>query len=330
VTEVTGETIDSGAAAKRLAAFGVRRVVIALSPAFAGTGILADAIHGFESSGVALAATTTSRPTNRDVDGIVSLGGGSTIRAAREFAGSLPGARHVAIPTTTSCVEQFDDDGAPRPDAVLFDARGILGVPRQLHVAQAFNAMSFALAAVCENEIPQSATRSALESVRGLRGGLRRAAAGEDLDRATALEMLHASARAGAAARSARSSIAQSIGEALQERSELPYALCVALVFPFTLAYLRRVRAERIALLAPAFEQNESDNAFEVADAVIAAIRKLGQNAGIPRNFRAAGLSRDAMEGAAKRVPQMPAAKNFVRPFESAEHLTNELFRFAW
>jgi hypothetical protein len=130
VTDVPGDTIGSGAAAERLAVFGVRRAVIALSPSLAGSGILADAVHGFRFSTVELVETTTGRPTNRDVDGIVSLGGGSTIRAAREFAGLLPGTRHIAIPTTTSCVDQFDDDGAPRPEVVLFDARGILGVPR--------------------------------------------------------------------------------------------------------------------------------------------------------------------------------------------------------
>jgi alcohol dehydrogenase class IV len=330
VTEVTGETIDAGGAAQRLAAFGVRRAVIAVSPSLADREILADVVRGFGSSGVSLVATTTARPIGGDADGIVSLGGGSTIRAGREYAGSLPGARHVAIPTTTSCVEQFGDDGAPRPDAVFFDALGILGVPLQLQAAHAFNAMTFAFAAVCENDIPQSAVTMALESVRGLRRGLQLAAAGAELDRASALEMLQAAARAGAASRSARSSIARSIGEALHDRSEIPYAMCVALVLPFTLAYLRRARADRIALFAPVFEHAEDQNVIDAADAVIAAIRNLGQNAGIPRNFRAAGLSREAMEGAAKSVPQMPAAEHFIRPFESAEQVMNELFRFAW
>ena len=142
--------------------------------------------------------------------------------------------------------------------------------------------------------------------------------------------MLHSAARAGAAARSARTSIARTIGEALHERSEVPYAMCVALMLPFSLAYLRRVRAERIALFAPAFSDAAIDDDTEAADAVVAAIRKLGQNAGIPRNFRAAGISRDAMEGAAKSVPRSPAARDFIRPFESAEQIMNELFRFAW
>ena len=177
VTDVTGETIDSGSAAQRLAAFGVRRAVVAASPSLAGSEIVADAVRGFASSGVALVGMTSGCPTDRDVDGVVSLGGGSTIRAAREFAGSLKVARHIAIPTTTSCVEQFDDDGAPRPDVVLFDPRGILGVPRQRSVAHAFNAMTFAFAAVCENDISHADVELAMEAVRGFHRGLQRAAA---------------------------------------------------------------------------------------------------------------------------------------------------------
>jgi len=323
------EVTDSGGGAALLAALGVRRAVIVSSPSLVGSEIVADAIRGFESSGVTLTEKTV-RPISRDVDGVLSLGGGSTIRAAREFAASLPAGRHAAVPTTTSCVEQFDDPGAPRPDAVFFDVRGIRSVPRPLRSAQAFNAMTYAFAAVCENEVSPADVGLAREAVGGLRRGLLRAAEGDDLDDTTALAMLHAAARAGAAARSAQNSIARSIGEALHARAEISYALCVALVLPFALAYLRRARADRIALFAPLFEHAEIENNVEAADAVIAAVRKLGQNAGIPRNFRSAGISRDAMESAAKSVPQLPAAKNFVLPFESAEQLMNEVFRFAW
>jgi alcohol dehydrogenase class IV len=299
VTDITGQAIDSGGGVALLAAQGVRRAAIAVTLSLAGSEILADALRGFEARGITL-VELASRPTNRDVDGILSVGGGSTIRAAREFAGSLPAVRHVAVPTTTSCVEQFDDPGAPRPDAVIIDVRGIRGVPRLLRSAQAFNAMTFAFAAVCENEVSPADVELAREAVVGLRRGLLCAAATDDLDDDSIGDVVRCSERRGSG------------------------------VLPFALAYLRRARADRIALFAPAFECSETGNAIEAADAVIAAVRNLGQNAGIPRNFRTAGITRDAMESAAKSVPQLPAAKHYARPIESADQIMNELFRFAW
>jgi alcohol dehydrogenase class IV len=329
VTELAGPAMGSGGAAAILCAFGVRRAVVVFAPSLADSEILANAVDGFGSSGVVL-AEASPRPTKRDIDGVISLGGGSTIRAARELAGELPGAHHVAVPTTTSCVEQFGDSVAPRPDAIVLDSRGIRSVPRPQFVAQAFNAMTFAIEAVCGSDLSAPAVDSALQAVRGLRGGLLHAVNEDRLDDQTAMAMLMAAARAGAAAREAPVSIARLVGEALHDCATVPYALCVALVLPFALAFVRRACAHRIALLASAFEISQANDDVEAADAVIAAIRKLGQEAGLPRNFRSAGITRDAMEGAARTVPLQPAAKTFARPVMSSEQMMSEVFRFAW
>src|SRR5476651_1700749 len=116
-----GQSASSTDVAPILASLGARRAAILVTPTLLESEILAGLIAGFAQTGVTLAGIN-SCPTNRDIDGIVSLGGGSVVRATRECAFALPGARHVAVPTTISCVEQFCDPGAPRPDAVVLDA----------------------------------------------------------------------------------------------------------------------------------------------------------------------------------------------------------------
>jgi alcohol dehydrogenase class IV len=327
--EDRGDATGSTDVASILGSFGVRRAVVVVTPSLTNSEILADLIDGFAQTDVALVGVNEC-PTNRDIDGIVSLGGGSIIRAARESAHALSGARHVAVPTTTSCAEQFGDISAPRPDTVVLDPRGIQSVPREQFVAQAFNAMTFALEAVCESSASVATVASAIEAVSGLRRGLLHAISGETLDSTTAMTMLIAAGRAGATARECKAGVARSIGATLHARSSLSYALCVALVLPFALAFVRRVCADRIASLAPAFEIATVSDEIEAADGVIGAVRRLGLEAGLPRNFRSAGISREAMEFTAKAVPLLPEAAGFIRPVTSSEQIMNEVFRFAW
>jgi len=327
--EDRGHATSSTDAASILESFGVRRAVVVVTPSLAKSEILADLIDGFAQAEVALVGVNHC-PTNRDIDGIVSLGGGSIIRTARESSFALSGARHVAVPTTTSCVEHFGDISAPRPDAVVLDARGIQSVPREQFVAQAFNAMTFAIEAVCDSAASVATVALAIEAVSGLRRGLLHAISGETLDSSTAMTMLIAAARAGDTTRHSQAGVARSIGEALHDRSSLSYALCVALVLPFALAFVRRACADRIASLAPAFELAAASDEIEAADGVIGAVRRLGLEAGLPRNFRTAGISREAMEGTAKAVPLLPVAADFIRPATSSGQIMNELFRFAW
>jgi maleylacetate reductase len=300
-----------------------------VTPALLESEILAGLADGFAQTGVAMAGINAC-PTNWDVDGIVSVGGGSVIRAARESAFALPGARHVAVPTTMSCVEQFCDPTAPRPDAVVFDARGIQSVPRVQLAAQAFNVMTFAIESVCESNPSDESTAAAIDVVSGIRRGLMSAISSDTLDTAAAMMLLTAAARAGGVARTSHTGVVRSIGESLHDHCELSYALCVAVVLPFALAFIRRACSDRIARFAPAFELQAPTDDIEAADGVIGAIRKLSLEAGLPRNFRTAGISREAMEGAAKAVPRLPEAAGFVRPLEGPEQMMNEVFRFAW
>lgn len=323
------ESTAAADVASILESFGVRRAVVLVTPSLAKSEILADVLGGFARSVVSLAGVDQC-PTKRDIDGVVSLGGGSVIRAARESAFALSGARHVAVPTTTSCVEQFGETAAPRPDAVVFDARGIQDVPREHLLAQAFNAMTFAIEAVCASDANVANVALAIGAVSGLRRGLLRAISGESLDSDAATTMLIAAANAGRAARDVPTGVARSIGECLYDRCSLSYASCVAIVLPFALAFVRRACADRIALLAPAFELPAAPGEVEAADGVIGAIRALEIKAGLPRNFRSAGIGREAMEGTAKAVPLLPEAAGFIRPVISSTQMMNELFRFAW
>ena len=300
-----------------------------VTPALLESEIMAGLVDGFAQTGISLAGVN-SCPTKRDVDGVVSLGGGSIIRSTRESAFALTGARHVAVPATMSCVEQFCDPEAPEPDAVVFDARGIQSVPRVELAAQAFNAMTFAIEAVCESSPSDRSAAAAIDAVSSLRRGLLSAISSDTLDKADAMALLMAAARAGGVARTSHAGVVRSIAESLHDRCELSYALCVAVVLPFALAFIRRACADRIALFAPAFELQAATDDVEAADGVIGAIRKLGLEAGLPRNFRNAGISREAMEGAAKAVPRLPEAAGFIRPLNGPEQVMNEVFRFAW
>ena len=202
----SGEATTSRDVASVLASLGARRAVIMATPALLESEILAGLVDGFAHSGVVLAGIN-SCPTKGDVDGIVSLGGGSVMRAARETAFAMPGARHAAVPTTLSCVEQFYDPQAPQPDAVVLDARGIQSVPQVQLAAQAFNAMTFAIESVCESNLGDESSAAAIDAVRGLRQGLTSALNTKTLDAVTAMTLLTAAVRAGGAARTAHTGV---------------------------------------------------------------------------------------------------------------------------
>lgn len=203
--------------------------------------------------------------------------------------------------------------------------------PREPIVAQTFASMAGVIDAACEGDPDAGAVTAAIEALESLRSALR-ALLVEDRTESRAL-LLAAADRAGYAARNAPAGLARTCGSALSAASGSPYALCVALMLPFALAFNRRTIAARIGALAPAFVERGAavpEDPIAAADLVIASIRTLGRQAGLPANFRGAGIKREAMEMVAKSLPAEPAALEFARSVESTEQMFNEVFRFAW
>lgn len=240
------------------------------------------------------------------LDAIVSVGGGSTIGAAKALARitQLPIA---AVPTTYSGSEVtpiwgVTTDGVKRtgrdplvlPRIVFYDPDLLVGLPRNLSVASALNAVAHCIDGFwAEGANPVSAALAS-EALSALRDGLR-----EDLlPNESAERLLYGSFLAGSAFAGTGSGLHHKICHALGGEFDLPHAELHAVMLPIVLEFNRGVAPEAIARIG---------SALGVSADGVEALHQLTRRVGAPRSLRALGLTdRDrprAIQAIVSRLP---------------------------
>jgi maleylacetate reductase len=117
-------------------------------------------------------------------DCVVSLGGGSTIGLGKAIA-TRTGADHVAIPTTYAGSEMTDilgeteggrkttrRDPSIRPETVVYDVVLTLGLPVEMTVTSALNAIAHGIEALYAPDANPVTSLMALDGIRAFRDGL--------------------------------------------------------------------------------------------------------------------------------------------------------------
>lgn len=257
-----GEGLAGTVLADELARLGCTRVL-----AFAGEGerdiaarllptlgdVVADVFTGVRMhvpAEVAVAATARARELG--VDGLLSVGGGSTTGTAKIVARET-GLPVLAVPTTyagsevtpvwgltTDSRKETGRDLAVLPRTVVYDPELTWSLPRPMAVASGLNAMAHSVEALWTEAANPVTSSLAVESVRALAQGLRALAdAGDDevADRAARRDLTYGAYLAGSCFAVAGSGLHHKICHALGGAFDLPHAETHAAVLPYVLAY---------------------------------------------------------------------------------------------
>ncbi|HLY68054.1 MAG TPA: iron-containing alcohol dehydrogenase [Chloroflexota bacterium] len=256
----------------------------------------------------AIAAAKAATP-----DGIISVGGGSPIDAAKMVALELGALPHVAIPTTLSVAElapsagMTDEHGQkggkldPRMIArtVIYDAELALHTPLELWLSTGIRALDHAVETVLEpGEHPLSVTL-AIDAVRRLFASLPQAKA-----RPGALDV-RTENQIGAWLSYTLPRVAGGLGHMLAKQIGspfgIPHGVTSCLLLPHVMRYRARTQADRLALLVAAvgLESHRASNA-ELASAVAGAVYRLIGRLGLPQHLSAYHLTEQQLRSAAE------------------------------
>jgi alcohol dehydrogenase len=257
-------------------------------------------------------------------DGLVAVGGGSPIDAAKAVAilATNPGGvldyvgigkvrqappPLIAIPTTVGTGSEVTPfvvitDRAQRrkvvigsplapPQHALLDPELVANLPHGLLAATAMDALTHAVESVISNFASPFADALALEAIRLISINLPPAVNGPEL--APRANLLVASTMAGQAFSSARTGLVHGMAHPLSAYYDVPHGLANAILLAPVLGYNLPACAEPLSRIARAMGQEPA-----TAEAAIAAIRQLSAGAGIPPNLAAAGVTEEY-------IPQM-------------------------
>lgn len=261
-------------------------------------------------------------------DGLVALGGGSTIDAAKAVSAEsrLP---LLSIPTTYSGAEWTGFFGVRDPErrqrgggagahvaAIVYEPELTLDLPRAETVGTALNALAHCAEALYVEGHNDSADAQALEGARLIGTWLPRVvAAPRELEPRT--ELLRGACHAGAALAGSMLAIGHAIAQALGGRYGLPHGAMNALSLPPALRFNEPVAADAVRRLAEALGTDDAPSRVEE----LAALGEFGR-------LRDFGVPEQELAEVAAAVVERPGAKANPRHATPAE--VEELLRSIW
>ena len=253
-----------------------------------------------------------ARASESEVDGVISLGGGSAIDAAKMVGVRVAdrerhadrGLPHVAIPTTLSAAELaagagFTDAGGtksgirdPRllPDAVIYDAELTLATPMPLWLSTGIRALDHAVEGVlAEGEHPFNDVM-ALEAVRRLFKVLPAVKAKpSDLTRRTECQLAawFSFTLPGASA----AGLSHVMGKQIGARHGIPHGVTSCLLLPHVMRYIEETEPERMAEL----DRTTGGNAAVDVERLISRL-------GLPQHIAAYRIGEQELQRAASEL----------------------------
>lgn len=242
-----------------------------------------------------IAAEAREVAAANDVDGLVSIGGGSTTGTAKIVA-LTTGLPILAVPTTyagsemtpvwgmtTAARKETGIDRRVLPRTVVYDPELVATLPTGLAVASGLNAMAHCVEAYWTPKSNPLIATIATEGVRALGEGLR-GVTSENAEHARE-RLLYGAFLAGSSFAAAGSGLHHKICHALGGAFDLPHAETHAVVLPHVLAFNEPAVPDAAAAMANAL-------AGESASAGLAA---LYAEIGAPKTLAQLGLTREQL-----------------------------------
>ncbi|WP_432187160.1 maleylacetate reductase [Streptomyces sp. Tue6028] len=277
---------------------------------------------------VEVAHRARAAAAERDVDALVSVGGGSTTGLAKAVA-LTTGLPIIAVPTTyagseatavwgmtENSVKTTGSDPKVLPRTIVYDAALTLTLPVELSVASGLNALAHCVDSLWAPRADPINQALAIEGAWALRVGLPLVAAEPDAmeGREKALYGAYLSAAAFA---SAGSGLHHKICHVLGGMFNLPHAQTHAVVLPYVLAFN--------APGVPGAEQRLA--AALDAPSASEGLARLRDRLRAPRSLRDLGMPADGIADAAQAVVAAAPAGN---PVPVALDAITDLVRSAW
>lgn len=268
------------------------------------------------------AAVAAARELNPD--GVISLGGGSPIDAAKVVAlhvaqaasgDRAPARPHMAIPTTLSAAELAptagvtDDAGRKGgerddrliPSAVIYDAELALRTPLELWLSTGIRALDHAMESILEPGHHPYSDCLALDSIRRLFASLPLAK-----DRPGAVETRTENQLGAWLSYSlprAAAGLSHVLGKQIGSPYGIPHGVTSCLLLPHVMRYRAREQADRLALMAPAMGlAGSAGSEYDLALRVAGAVQRLIARLGLPQHLAAYHLSDEQLRAAAEPV----------------------------
>ena len=248
-------------------------------------------------------------------DGIVSLGGGSPIDAAKIVALAAGGLPHLALPTTLSVAELSPAAGVTNdagqkvgqrgeelvPRVVFYDAGLALNTPLDLWLSTGIRALDHAVEGIlAPGEHPFSDTL-ALEAIRRLFDSLPRARA-DPTNPGIRTENQLAAWFSFTLPLPSAGGLSHALGKQIGSPYGIPHGVTSCLLLPHVMRYLAPTHSERLRLVGSAMgvpsRLSGQEAAHAAADAVAALIDRLGQ----PRHLAAYRLTPEQLRAAAQPI----------------------------
>ena len=233
------------------------------------------------------------------IDGLVSVGGGSTTGTAKIVA-LTTGLPIVAVPSTyagsemtpvwgmtTAARKETGVDRRVLPKSVIYDSELTRTMPKGLAVASGFNAMAHCVEAFWGPGANPITTLAAAEGMSALSRGLR-GISGETIEESAFDDLLFGAYLAGSAFAVAGSGLHHKICHALGGAFNLPHAETHTVVLPHVLAFNIDSIGTDADRMAAALN----------ADDAVEGLFDLEHQLGSPRNLEEVGLRADQLDEA--------------------------------
>jgi maleylacetate reductase len=253
-----------------------------------------------------------------EADGILALGGGSTIDTAK-FASAQSEKPVVHVPTTYSGAEWTTfygirspdrvirgGGGGARPVAIVYDVDLTLDLPRAETAGTAMNALAHCAEALYVRSRSDEGDAEALAGAPLIADALPRVLA-EPRDRAARAELLRGAAHAGHALGVAGLALAHAMAQALGGRYGLPHGAMNALCLSPALEFNRAIVPDDVARFGGA-----------IGGDAVSRTRELALLGGFA-NLREYGVRRDELDDVAEAAAQRAGNLNNPRPASAAE-----------
>jgi maleylacetate reductase len=249
-------------------------------------------------------------------DGLVSIGGGSTIGLGKAIAlrTDLP---QVVIPTTyagsemtpilgetVDGVKTTQSSNAILPETVIYDVELTLSLPASLSGTSGINAIAHAVEALYAKDRNPVVSLMALEGIKALTEALPRIAR-QPLDRDARTDALYGAWLCGSCLGTVGMALHHKLCHVLGGTFDLPHAETHAIVLPHALAYNASAVSDIIARLEGVLGEDPPQRLYRLGDAV-----------GAPRGLKDLGMAEADIELAVGRAMASPYWN--PRPIEPA------------